>query len=134
MLNPFPELLSFGLFAPFVLRLALGFVFLNLGYSKLTGEKSSWVRFFNLTPFKPASFWVTLFGTIQIIGGIMLLIGLYTQIAALVFAVIALAEVYIEKREPVLLNRNLVFYILIFVISLSLLFSGAGFFAVDLPL
>jgi uncharacterized membrane protein YphA (DoxX/SURF4 family) len=134
MLNPFPELLAYGLFAPLFLRLVLGIIFLNLGYLKFGTENNVWTKFFDLTIFKPAGFWVKLFALIQIIGGLALIVGVYVQIAALVFAITTLLELYVENREPVLLNRNFVFYILLFVISLSLLFSGAGFFAVDLPL
>jgi putative oxidoreductase len=134
MLNTFPELLTFSLFAPLILRVVLGLVFLNLGYQKFGRERNSWVNFFSVTPFKPANFWVNIFAAIQIVGGLMLIVGYYTQIAALVFAVITLAELYVENREPALLNRNLVFYLLLFAISLSLLFTGAGFLAFDLPL
>ena len=134
MLNPFPEFLTYGLLAPLFLRLVLGIIFVNLGYLKFGREKAIWRRFFDLTLFKPAGLWVGLFALIQIVGGLMLIAGFYTQIAALVFVVITLLELYVEKREPVLLNRNFVFYLLLFAISLSLLFSGAGFFAFDLPL
>jgi uncharacterized membrane protein YphA (DoxX/SURF4 family) len=134
MLNVFPELLSFSLFAPFFLRVVLGIVFVNLGFLKFKLERDSWIRFFRLTPLKPAEFWVSFFALIQVVGGLMLIAGIYTQAVALVFAAITLIEIYVENREPVLLNRNLVFYILLFVISLSLLLTGAGFFAIDLPL
>lgn len=60
--------------------------------------------------------------------------GFYTQIAALILALITFAETYIEYKEPVILKRNFVFYILLLAISLSPLFSGAGAFAIDLPL
>jgi len=134
MLNTFPELLSFGLLSPLILRVVLGIIFFNLGFLKFGREKEVWTSFFNLTPLRPANLWVKVFGFIQIVGGLMLIAGLYTQIVALVFVVITLFEVYIEKREPALLNRNFIFYLLLFAISLSLLFSGAGAFAVDLPL
>ena len=108
--------------------------FINLGYLKFGREKNSWTNFFNLTFLKPANLWVKIFALIQIVGGLMLIAGFYTQITALVFVVITLVELGVEKREPALINRNFVFYLLLFAISLSLLFSGAGAFAVDLPL
>ena len=134
MLSTFPELLSFGLLSPFILRVVLGMVLFNLGYLKFGREKNSWTNFFNLTFLKPANLWVKIFALIQIVGGLMLIAGFYTQITALVFVVITLVELGVEKREPALINRNFVFYLLLFAISLSLLFSGAGAFAVDLPL
>lgn len=134
MLNTFPELLSFSLISPLILRVVLGMIFLNLGYLKLGREKEAWIRFLDISRIRPASFWLKIVAFIQIIGGLMLVAGFYTQVAALVFSVITLLEIYVENREPILLSRNFVFYLLLFVISLSLLLSGAGIFAVDLPL
>ena len=134
MLNPFPELLSYGLLAPLILRMVLGIIFINLGFLKLGREKKLWTSFLHITPIKPAGFWLRVIALVQIVGGLMLVAGFYTQIAALVFSIITIFEIYVENREPVLLNRNLIFYILILSISLSLLFSGAGFLSIDLPL
>ncbi|MEK7552470.1 MAG: DoxX family protein [Patescibacteria group bacterium] len=132
MLNPFPELLSFGLIAPFILRIILGYLFINVGYLKITSEKKRWQSFFEGIKLKPASFFVKFFGFVEIIAGVMLVIGLFTQITALILAILTFGELYIEFKEESLLKRNLVFYLLIFTISLSLIFSGAGFFAFDL--
>lgn len=134
MLSLFPGLLTYQLVAPFVLRVALGLLFLNLGYLELTREQSRWRRVFETIRFKPIVFWAKAFGAIEIFGGALLIIGLFTQGAALLFCVISLAEFWIESREPVILKRSLFFYGLVFAISLSLLFSGAGFWAFDLPL
>jgi uncharacterized membrane protein YphA (DoxX/SURF4 family) len=73
-------------------------------------------------------------GAIEIVGGIMLILGLYTQIAALVLGLLTLAEAYTEYKDPLILKRNFVFYTMLFAILLSLLLSGAGAFAIDLPL
>ncbi len=134
MLNPFPELLAYGLLAPFILRLAIGFLFINLGYLKLTTEKDRWISSFNALRLKPAAFFVKALALVEIIGGIMLVAGYRTQIAALVLALLVFSELYVEYKEESVLKRNLVFYLLVFAICLSLLFSGAGFFAFDLPL
>jgi hypothetical protein len=64
----------------------------------------------------------------------MLLAGAYTQITAMVFALLFFCEAILEYRESDLEKRNLTFYILMFTISLSLIFLGAGAFALDLPL
>lgn len=134
MLNLFPELLTYGLIGPFILRVVVGVLFINLGYLELTREKYRWQKIFETVGFTPASLWAKVFGVLEIVGGLLLVVGLYTQGAALFFAIISLAEMYIEYREPVILKRNIVFYLLVFVIVVSLLFSGAGFFAFDLSL
>ncbi len=134
MLSVFPELFTYGLLAPFILRVVLGALFLNLGILKFTKEKSRWITFFEGFRIKPAVIFLTILASIETIGGILLIIGLFTQVVALVFAILTFAELFIEFKEEALLKRNIIFYLLVFAISLSLLFSGAGFFAFDLPL
>ncbi len=134
MLNPFPELLTYSLFAPLVLRVVLGVILIDLGILKFKSEKERWITTFNGLGLKPAEMLVSLFGLIEVVGGIMLVVGLYTQIAALVFVVVFAIEFYLEWTEANLLKRDLVFYILCFAISLSLLVSGAGTMAFDIPL
>jgi len=135
MLNPFPELLTYGLLAPFLLRITIGFILANLGYLKLTKEKDSLSLLFSIVGLsKYKEFGTILIGVIQVVGGLMLISGFYTQIAALVFVVLIGMEMYIEYSDAGLLKRNLVFYVLLFVIALSLMFTGAGFFAFDRPL
>jgi len=68
------------------------------------------------------------------VGGALLILGLYTQIAALALAFITFGQLYVEYKEETLLKRNLAFYLLLFAITFSLLLSGAGRPAFDLPL
>lgn len=134
MLNPFPDLLTYSLFAPFILRVVLGVILVDLGILKFKSEKDRWVNTFKGLRLKPADTLVSLFGLIEIVGGIMLVVGLYTQIAALVFVLMFAIEFYLEWTEANILKRDLVFYILCLAISFSLLLSGAGAFAFDIPL
>ncbi len=134
MLNPFPELLTYGLLSPFILRLVLSFIFVNLGILALKNEKKAWVSSFTSLRIPKPELFVKIFGVIEIVGGAMLILGFYTQIASIVLAILTFAEAYIEYRDPSILKRNLVFYVLIFSITISLIFSGAGAFAIDLPL
>ncbi len=117
MLNPFPDLLTYSLFAPFILRVVLGFVYLDIGI--LNFKKSGNQK---------------LLGIVEIIGAVMLFAGLYTQIAALIFIVITGISFYIEYKDEDVLKRDIVFYLLVLAISISLLFTGAGIYAKDLPL
>ena len=134
MLNPFPELLNYSLLAPFVLRVVLGLIFLDVGALKFRSEKARWIASFNTLGLRPADFFVPLYGLLQIVGGLMLLLGLWTQVAALGFALFTFAELYVEWEAGDVLKRDLTFYLLVFVISLSLLITGAGAFAFDIPL
>ncbi len=134
MLNPFPELLAYSFFAPLLLRLVLGLLFIDLGLLKFKGEKQRWIASFDSLRLRPADLMVTVYGALQIAGGLMLIAGLWTQVAALFFVLSTGAELFIEWKTKEILKRDLVFYILTFVMALSLLVTGAGVYAIDIPL
>ncbi len=134
MLNPFPELLSFGLLTPLLLRLVVGFIFLNTGYLKLTRERERWMIFMRAIRFAPAREWTMALGLAEIIGGVLLILGLFTQYAALGLLLLTAKEWLVEYKEDVLVSRDITFYTLIIAILISLLLTGAGFLAFDLPL
>jgi len=134
MLSIFPALLTYELLSPLILRVVLGILFISLGYLELTKERERWQQVFQILKLKPEKIWAKVFGVVELMGGILLVLGLFTQLAALLFVIIGFAECYVEYRAPVVLKRNIVFYVLITAISLSLLFTGAGFLAFDLPL
>src|SRR3989344_2291663 len=134
MLNVFPDLLNYSLLAPFILRLVIGVIFLDLGMLKFKSEKQRWLASFETLGLRPTTLFVPLYGLLQIVGGLMLIAGLWTQVAALAFVIFTGAELYIEWSAREVLKRDMVFYLLIFTISLSLLLTGAGAYAIDIPL
>lgn len=134
ILNPFPDLLILGSLAPFILRFVLGIIAVNSGILKTKDEKARWIETLRIAHIPEAGLVVVALGIIEIITGAMLIVGLYTQVAALIYGIIALICLYAEYRDSALVKRDLVFYVLIVSISLSLLLSGAGSFSLDLPL
>lgn len=131
--NLFPELFSFSLIAPFILRIVIGLIFLNLGSLKLGKEKAGWLTSLEILNIKPAGFFVGLLGIVEALGGLLLIAGAYTQISALVLGIIALVELFIEYKEESILKRDFVFYLLLAAICVSLLLTGAGLWAIDVP-
>jgi uncharacterized membrane protein YphA (DoxX/SURF4 family) len=134
ILNTFPDLLTYSMLSPFILRVVLGLIVLNLGNLKLGKEHVAWQELFETINLHPAKLCVKILAFIEIIGGIMLVIGSYTQLTAIVFSILFFCEAILEYRQPALEKRSLTFYILMFTIALSLVFLGAGAFAFDLPL
>jgi len=134
MLNPFPDLLVYSLLAPFILRLVAGLIFINLGVLTFKNEKERWFSSLTILRIPNPKLAVKILGAIEIASGVMLVLGFYTQIAALILALLTFAEAYVEYKDPTVLKRNFVFYIMLLSIVLSLLLSGAGAFAIDLPL
>ena len=119
---------------PVVLRLVLGLIFIDLGGLKLRSEKSQWLNSFETLGVRPADLFVPIYAILQIVGGILLIAGLWTQGVALAFVIFTGIELYIEWGAREVLKRDLVFYLLLFAISLSLVFTGAGAYAIDIPL
>ena len=134
MLNVFPEFLTYSLFGPFILRVVVGFLFVELGVLKFRGEKTRWLASFETLNLRPTDLFLGLYALAQIIGGVMLIVGLWTQVAALVLAIFTGLELYVEWKMREVLKRDIVFYILIFIISLSLVLTGAGALAIDIAL
>lgn len=134
MLNPFPEFLMYSLVSPFILRILLGLIFIDLGFLKFRSEKEAWLASLETLGLRPADLFLPLYALLQIIGGLLLLVGLWTQVAAMAFVIFTGIELYIEWRAREILKRDMVFYLLIFIISLSLLLTGAGAYAIDIPL
>ncbi|MFA5651970.1 MAG: DoxX family membrane protein [Candidatus Paceibacterota bacterium] len=120
--------------SPLILRVVLGLIIINLGFLKLGKEKIAWRELFETINLLPARILVKVLAVIEIIGGLILIIGAYTQLTSIIFAILFFCEAILEYRESNLEKRNLTFYILMFTISLSLVFLGAGAFALDLPL
>lgn len=133
-LTVFPDLLVYGLMAPFILRVFLGGILIYFAYLKFFSERDDKAAFFESVGMKPGSVFASVIGAAELTGGIMLVIGFYTQIAAIIAAGLMLAAVFIKWRHPQSLRNDIEFYILLFAVALSLLFTGAGFFAFDLPL
>lgn len=75
-------------YSQLVLRVGLAFVFLWFGYAQVTGP-DAWVGLIpafitNLTGFSAHTF-VLLNGSLEIIGGILLVFGFFTRIVAFLF-------------------------------------------------
>jgi uncharacterized membrane protein YphA (DoxX/SURF4 family) len=114
-LSIFPNLLTYALLAPFLLRIAIGIVRLTGGIEKNKRK-------------------ISIFSILQIISSIMLIIGLYTQLAVLVALLCVAIDYKKEAKKGEVSQEKKALAIVMSVVLLSLLFTGPGFFAFDLPL
>ncbi|MES3004991.1 MAG: hypothetical protein V4690_02675 [Patescibacteria group bacterium] len=114
-LSFFPDLLTFSMVGPLLIRLSVGFFILYLGRERLQ---------------KPVGF-VSIF---YFACALFLMVGLYTQLAAILGIIILKIDFY-SKRIGVFSDMNMFFlYAVSITVLLSLLFTGPGFMAFDLPL
>lgn len=116
MLNPFP----IQFLAPltyFLLRVTLGALCIRIGLRMVRNTEASRKRKF--------------LGTLFIGAGVFLVMGLYTQIAALVTLVFSLVGFFRKGTVRELTRTSLA---LMAVIAFSLFITGAGPFGFDLPI
>ncbi len=118
----FPYLFTYDQAAPFILRLILGITLAYFGYRKIQKRgKSSGSN-------------TIIYGAIEILVAIFLIIGLFTQLAAMINAVILVIKLGYKIRDKAFLTDGINYYILLLVIALSVIVLGPGWFAFDLPL
>ncbi len=114
MMSLFPQLLDYRELAPFILRIAAAILIISFSCPKLK---------------KPLVFSNLIIGIAELITGILLVIGLFTQLAALL--IIALAIFGAVRPDPA---KNFKLSFLLVAVAIALMFLGPGFFSLDLPL
>lgn len=120
MVSVFPELFNYSQLAPFILRIALALVLAQTAF--LTGVKSPDKR-------------EKIIGIIKILSAFFILIGMLTQAAAMIIAILMLFRAVDAKiKKIVIAPERKLLDSLIFVISVSLILFGPGLFSIDLPL
>ena len=131
----FPELFNFSFVAPFVLRIALGIPLIIGGFRKIIAKEKTPQR---------------ILGGIVFLSGIFLVIGLFTQAAAIVVSLIIIASSIIMRPKfltsetsveigstPVVGGKHPSPWAERFIklaVAVSLILTGPGLFAFDLPL
>lgn len=123
MLNIFPGLLI-PFLAPTLLRLAVALAF----------GGSAWAHFSRKGELKGMGVWLWAIMAAELLVAISLALGAYTQVAALAALALCVAYAVYAKKYLRAVPYCRGEYILLAVISLSLVLSGAGAFAQDLPL
>jgi hypothetical protein len=114
MLSLFPELLFLAPLAAFVIRVVSGLMFARIAYRHV---------------FTPTT-GMRILGIIEGVVAVLLIAGAYTQPAALIAALIITTTLFLPTYRT--LPRSTL--VLLFVMTLSLVVTGAGPFAFDLPL
>lgn len=124
MFSVFPDLLAFSMLATFVLRVTVGLFFLIRGTHLL--------QFLVKAPAAQPRLLGAVYATGSLITGTLLVLGLYTQPAAIAGIVLSsfAFDGWLRKQRKSEQQVNM----LLAVICLSLLFLGPGIFAFDLPL
>lgn len=127
MLNIFWQFLAFSMIGATILRLAVATSLLILGYKTFKAAKT-------LKKHTGGQTFPKVIGTIEFISGLFILIGLWTQVFALIASVTAIILFLIRRHYAATAIESRQFYLLLSLASLSILFFGAGIFAIDVPI
>ncbi len=122
-----------GDWAPLVLRLAAGVVFLAHGFQKYQMGVAGVSGFLASLGFPAPDLMAALLIGGEIIGGSLLILGLYARTAAMVsviIATVALLTVHISKGFFIA-NGGYEFILLLLAASVSVLITGAGRYSLD---
>ncbi|MCL5781776.1 MAG: hypothetical protein M1459_00195 [Patescibacteria group bacterium] len=120
MLSVFPTFLSYQQLSPFILRIVLGAVFLFWAYRQIRKHDKNKVKLIQ--------------GIVEGIAGILFIVGLFTQAVALVSAIYLIICIFERINRKAFLTDGVNYYLILLAISISLLVTGAGWWAFDLPL
>lgn len=135
MVSIFPTLLNYDFVAISVLRVVLGLIFVGFAYAKFFGNRPARVAFFEKLGMRPAIVFFGLVTGVEFLAGVLLVVGAFTQVAALVTGTLMTLAAGIKIKRPEALPLNtLDFYIILAVVSFVMVFVGPGAFALDLPL
>ena len=132
MLNIFP-IQYLALFAYFILRVVTSSILLHLGLQHWRYRRELKAVFTTRwLPISGVAAYVFPIAELVIAG--FLLVGAYTQIAALLIIIMSLKLIIVRPwfAHPSIPSR--LFYTLLFAVALSLFITGAGAFAFDLPI
>ena len=114
MLSLFPEILFLAPIATFLLRVALSLIFAYSAWTRVPSERTS----------------LKVFGAVDALLAVMLIVGFYTQLAALIAALCLIYWLIKSDMSPFPRSTSA----LALVIAVSLIVMGSGPFAFDLPL
>ncbi len=134
MLSVFPTLLSYSLLVPFVFRLVVGILFVVFGYTNITKKRENTIALLTGLKIKSTTSWLWIIALVEMVGGLLLIVGLYTQVLALIFSVMIILKIWLKKKNSEAVSLSKGTLLLLLLITTSLLFLGPGFYAFDLPL
>lgn len=127
MLSWWPDLFHFSSFAPTILRLALGGIFLFFGARELLKSRL-------LTEIGWPKIAIKIVGVWEFLIGFFLLIGLFTQMAALLAGLEILGYLFLKLKNKEKIPLPIDYLLIMLAVCISLILLGPGLLALDLPL
>ncbi len=133
MLSLFPQLLFLAPAGVALLRISAGLMFIYWAHVYWRDNQRMATERFPIIGSAPSSL-IIVGALISAVLGVLLLLGIWTQVVALLGMLGALKNIIWSKRYPGVFPFSRDASFLLFVVCASLVVSGAGAFAFDFPL
>jgi putative oxidoreductase len=120
-----------------LLRITLGAILIPHGCQKLFGMFGGmgFTRFaalFDQLGYRPGAFWIAVVGLTELVGGLMLIFGLFTRFAALAVVIFMINAVHFTSAKGFFWTAGgSEFSILLLVVALVYLIKGGGDYSID---
>lgn len=115
-------------YAPLILRVVTGLIFAMHGWQKLQGGVEATAGFLGTLGFPAASLFAVVLIAVELLGGIALVLGAYTHLAAKLTAIVAIVGlITVHLGKGFFVSQGGYEYILLLLAaSLSLMITGPG--------
>ena len=119
--------------APFILRVVTGVIFAMHGYQKFTGGVGKVAGFLDSLGFPIATVFAVILIVAELLGGIALILGLFTRYAAKILAIVAVVALFtVHISKGFFIGQGgYEFILLILAASISVMITGPGKWALD---
>jgi uncharacterized membrane protein YphA (DoxX/SURF4 family) len=126
MLSLFPDLLDWSWYVPFFFRVFLGIYCCSLGWMLAHEQNAATTEHDHFA-------WLSM-RTLLVSIGLLFVAGIAVQALGAIGFALALFALFLKWKRSPYAKESATFYLLICLVSLSLIFLGAGPYAFDLPL
>jgi putative oxidoreductase len=107
----------------FLLRLSVGVIFLYHGWGKLTNMEAT-IGFFTSLSFPAAAFWAYVVALVEFLGGVALILGIWTRLAAKLLAITMLVALLTVHLNGGFAQAELVIALLGSTLAITMLGGG----------
>ncbi len=120
-------------YAPLILRVVTGLVFAMHGYQKLQGGLEGVTGFLTSLGFPAASMFAVILIAVELLGGIALILGAFTHLAAKLTSIVAAVALFtVHLGNGFFVNEGgYEFILLLLASSLALMIMGPGKWSLD---
>lgn len=124
-------LLVFSDWSLLALRLVVGIIFLVHGWPKLKKLVETWGNF-SMMGFKPGWFWGTIVAVLEVVGGALLVLGIWVQVPALLLAIQMLVATFWKIKNGQKFSGGYELDVILVAAALVIMTMGSGAFSLNL--